>query len=226
MAYATYKLLYNDACVAVFVLGLETEGEVHFYVIEPGSPAAPEWYDEYDADLVFTELETFLTSVASGAFDDAALDNPDFAFEIGPVVQAEDCTTAAMMAMDTGYHLKLFSAASVEYRMNASTEPFPVALIISDPLGSQTLCSALVGANPFAPHNFNRGHRRMIARKMEALNKELRRVAGTQISFSPSRFLGPQFRTESLPTIEAETIHEAREKAAAYLENWYAARAM
>lgn len=217
-----------SVCAAVIVVGMagQNEGqneEVQIAIMRPGSPNAPAWYGDYEADLVAEQVAAIVHAREDGTIHVAHPEDPSFELEEGAIVEAEGFNTATLMAMDGDVPTRVFGAFYIEYCPGGDTEPFPVAVFVIDALEGRLMGSDWGSNNPFAPRSYTRAQRRVVERRLKALNKKLLALVSgpkpeTPHALNPARIMGPQFRTLGLPSVDAADITEATYRAIADLE--------
>ncbi|MEH0146948.1 hypothetical protein V6D40_04630 [Corynebacterium sp. Q4381] len=235
MAFATYKLFYgketgegfDEFCAAIIVVGKPRQGsepEVQLSIVEPHSEHAAAWFD-VDG---FTEVVNTVALVVKG-IDEETLEIhdpglPNFRLETGTKFEAEDPSTATIAVMDAGPNL--FTAFTVEFQPNLKDpSTFPVAVFVFDPRIGRLVSEVYGWENPFAPPAYNQLHVRVVNRRMKELFDSIERAKREGRTISPFKNMGPQFRSEKLPTVEADDIHDALDKAVEYVETYYAVEA-
>lgn len=219
---------YRDvsACVAVIVANLPEGGEeqeVQLMMLRPSSLRAPEWYGPEEAELVAREIGRIIHTGEDGTVEIRDPQDPSFDLEVGAVVRARDFDEACLMAMDDIRPARPFGAFTIEYTPPGADSSFPVGLFIIDPLEGRMLGEPFGTKNQFAPPGFTRSERRMVDRRFATLTKKIESLRGsggrTQlVRMNLARLMGPQFRTEGLPTITAADIEEAKQQAIWCLE--------
>lgn len=234
--FATYTLYYDrpsadfddngdcydgDVKVATIVVDTKTY-EVDLMVIEPDGPQAPDWFGASDLERVIDQIQDMLVATDDNTIEVRAPEEPGFRMVTGPVIQAESLTTARHMCVDfTPSMPNLYQAFTVEFRPNL-TKPstFPVAVFAVDPRALRIVAHVYGHANPHAPASLSRQQRKLIDRRVAELIRAVE-VGGTADKpLSPFKNMGPQFRSEALPTAEGYDIHEALDNAVAMVDAW------
>lgn len=224
----------ESVCVAVIVVELTDPGvepELQVCFMQPGSPQAPEWYGMEEAARAAEQLGHVIVPREDKTFEFRQPEDPSFDLEVGTTIEAEGFNEATLMSMDAGTPERLFGAFYIEYRPNKGGEPFPVAVFIIDALEGRMVGGDFGPQNPYAPPSFSRAERRMVARRLMALIKKFEELQASGperkevMSFNPARFMGPQFRTMRLPSVEAADVDAAVQEAVSLLDGHFLARA-
>lgn len=235
MAFGTYKLFYgketdegyDEFCAAIIVTdkpkeGGEPGGQLNF--VEPHSKHAPEWFDLDGFTEVVETTACMLKAMDNETFELRDLGIPNFRLETGPQFEAEGPATATMAVMDAGPNL--YTAFTVEYQPNLKDPTtFPVAVFAFDPKIGRLVSEVYGWENPFAPSTYNLLHQKVVNRRLEELFDSIEQAKREGRMISPFKNMGPQFRSEKLPTIEADDIHDALDQAVQYVHAYYAVEA-
>lgn len=231
--FASYELYYDSIYadegglkVATLILDTRTY-EMDVMFIEPGGKQAPDWFDEHDLELVVDQIREMLQPTPDGAVEVLEPEGPEFHLVHGPVFQAESLTTARHMCFDFGPELtNLYQAFTVEFRPNVKRPgTFPVAVFVANPREGRIRGHIYGEDNPFAPVGTTRQQHRIIARRLHDLLDTVARGGSPDAPVSPFKNMGPQFRSEALPTVEGRDIGDALDRAVAMLEEWGATEA-
>lgn len=232
MAYATHKLFYgretdagyDEACAAIIVVDEPRGGgeqSVQVALMQPDSPQAPAWFDDDDAAVVADAMVLVVKATSHKTVEIRDPELPNFRLEHGTKFEAEDPSTATVAVMDAGP--RLFTAFTVEYQPNLKDPTtFPVAVFAFDPRIGRLVSEVYGWENPFAPKSYNRLHQKVVQRRLEKLFDSIDRARREGRSISPFTNMGPQFRSEKMPTIEADDIHDALDQAVLYVHAYYA----
>ena len=211
----------NGVRVCVIVHDLRTH-EVEIAMLQPGSPQAPGWYSAEDAAYVAAELGRVLVAEDDSTVQVVEPQDPAFALKRGATFQAEDMSTATLAMVQDSQDSALYTTFCIEFRPNlASDFTFPVAVFAFDPRVGRLSGHMLIDDNPFAPPTFNRAQKHLVARRMNDILASIH----AERTISPFTNLGPQFRSEGLPSVEAVDTHHAIDQALEYLQRWWAERA-
>ena len=120
----------------------------------------------------------------------------------------------------------LYTTFCIEFRPNVNADlTFPVAVFAFDPRVGRLSGHMLIDDNPFAPPSFNRAQKKIVARRINEILESIHAAMREERMISPFKNLGPQFRSEGLPSFEAVDTHHAIDQALEYLEGWWAERA-
>ena len=218
-------ILEEGLRVAVIVHDLHTH-EVELAMLQPGSLQAPDWYTVEDAAKVVAELRRVLVPVDEKTVRIHDPQDPAFALKRCATFEAEDMTTATLAMMQDSQDSALYTTFCIEFRPNMSADfSFPVAVFAFDPRVGRLSGHMLIDDNPFAPPTFNRAQKKMVARRINTILESIHAAMQEDRMISPFKNLGPQFRSEGLPSFEAVDTHHAIDQAVAYLERYYAERA-
>ena len=211
--------------VAVIVHDLNTH-EVELAMLQPGGPHAPGWYTAEDAANVVAELRRVLVPVDEKTVRIHEPQDPAFALKRCAAFEAEDMTTATLAMVQDSQDNALYTTFCIEFRPNMSADvSFPVAVFAFDPRVGRLSGHMLIDDNPFAPPTFNRAQKKMVARRINEIMESIHTAMREERMISPFKNLGPQFRSEGLPSFEAVDTHHAIDQAVAYLTRYYAERA-
>lgn len=241
MAFATYELFYLDSYdeddvgfdddfvidngirVAVIVHDTDT-GEVEVALMQPGAVGAPAWYTTEDAANAAAELQRVLVSHGDGTISVLPTQDPAYALRQGLPFAAEDLTTATAMMVGDSQDNALYIAFCIEFRPNMMSEfAFPVAVFAVDPRDRRLSAHVLLEDNPFAPPTFNRAQKKMVLRKLTEIMDRITNappMGSPGKPVSPFTNLGPQFRSEMLPSVEAVSTDHAIAQSMDYLERF------
>lgn len=215
----------NGLRVCVIVHDLETH-EVELAMLQPGSPKAPDWYSHEDAANVVAELGRILVALDDKSVKITEPQDPAFALKRCASFQAEDMSTATLAMVQDSQDNALYTTFCIEFRPNINSDlTFPVAVFAFDPRGGRLSGHLLIDDNPFAPPTFNRAQKKIVARRINEILESIHAAMREGRMISPFRNLGPQFRSEGLPSFEAVGTHHAIDQAVEYLERWWAERA-
>ena len=152
--------------------------------------------------------------------------DPAFALKRCAAFQAEDMSTATLAMVQDSQDNALYTTFCIEFRPNINSDlTFPVAVFAFDPRGGRLSGHLLIDDNPFAPPTFNRAQKKIVARRINEILESIHAAMREERIISPFRNLGPQFRSEGLPSFEAVDTHHAIDQAVEYLERWWAERA-
>lgn len=235
MLFATHKLFYGketdggyqEVCAAIIVVDEPRgsgEQSVQLALVKPDSPQAPEWFDDGDAAAVANAMVLVVKVTDQKTVEICDPKLPNFRLERGTKFEAEDPSTATIAIMDAGP--SLFTAFTVEYQPNLKDPAtFPVAVFVFDPRIGRLVSEVYGWENPFAPQTYNRLHQKVVQRRLEELFESVDRARRDGRAISPFKNMGPQFRSEKLPTIEADDIHDALDQAVQYVHAYYAVEA-
>lgn len=211
--------------VAVIVHDIDTH-EVELAMLQPGSPQAPEWYSPEDAANVVAELGRILVALDDKTVKIVDPQDPAFALKRRASFQAEDMTTATVAMLQDSQDNALYTTFCIEFRPNMNSDfTFPVAIFAFDPRVGKLSGHLLIDDNPFAPPTFNRAQKKIVARRINDILESIHTVMHEERTISPFKNLGPQFRSEGLPSMEAVDTHHAIDQALEYLEQWWDERA-
>ena len=218
-------VIENGVRVCVIVHDLRTH-EVEIAMLQPGSPQAPGWYSAEDAAYVAAELGRVLVADDDSTVQVVEPQDPAFALKRGAAFQAEDMSTATLAMVQDSQDSALYTTFCIEFRPNlASDFTFPVAVFAFDPRVGRLSGHMLIDDNPFAPPTFNRAQKHLVARRMNDILASIHAAMHVERTISPFTNLGPQFRSEGLPSVEAVDTHHAIDQALEYLQRWWAERA-
>lgn len=210
---------------AVIVHDLDTH-EVEVALVQPGSPHAPEWYTDEDVLAAATELQCMLVALDDHTVRIVEPQDPAFALKRCSAFQAESLSTATVAMIQDSQDNAFYTVFCIEFRPNLMSDfSFPVAVFAFDPRIGRITGHMLLDDNPFAPPTFNRKQRKIVERRLAELLQEVQVAAATGSETSPFKNLGPQFRSEGLPTVEAVDTHHAIDQSIEYLKRYYAERA-
>lgn len=241
MAFATYELFYLDSYdeddvsfddafiidngirVAVVVHDTDT-GEVEIALMQPGAVGAPTWYTTDDAANAAAELQRVLVACDDGSISVVPTQDPAYAIRTGLPFAAEDLTTATAMMVGDSQDNALYIAFCIEFRPNMMSDfAFPVAVFAVDPRDRRLSARVLLEDNPFAPPTFNRAQKKMVLRKLTEIADRVNNappLGSPGEPVSPFTNLGPQFRSEMLPSVEAVSTDHAIAQSMEYLERF------
>lgn len=218
-------VINNGLRVCVIVHDLDTQ-EVELAMLQPGSPKAPGWYTGEDAANVVAELGRILVALDDKTVKITEPQDPAFALKRCAAFQAEDMSTATLAMVQDSQDNALYTTFCIEFRPNINSDlTFPVAVFAFDPRGGRLSGHLLIDDNPFAPPTFNRAQKKIVARRINEILESIHAAMREERTISPFRNLGPQFRSEGLPSFEAVDTHHAIDQAVEYLERWWAERA-
>lgn len=243
MAFATYEFFYLDSYdeddvsfdddfvidngirVAVIVHDTDT-GEVEVALMQPGAVGAPAWYTTEDAANAAAELQGVLVAHDDGTLSVLPTQDPAYALRQGTPFTAEDLTTATAMMVGDSQDNALYIAFCIEFRPNMMSDfAFPVAVFAFDPREGRIKAHVLLEDNPFAPPTFNRAQKKMVLRKLTEIADRVNNappMGSPGKPVSPFTNLGPQFRSEMLPSVEAVSTDHAIAQSMDYLERFIA----
>lgn len=211
--------------VAVIIHDLDSH-EVELAMMEPGGPQAPAWYTAEDAANVVAELGRVLVARDDKTIEIVEPQNPAFALKRRAAFEAEDMTTATLAMLQDSQDNALYTTFCIEFRPNLNSDfTFPVAVFAFDPRVGRLSGHMLIDDNPFAPPTFNRAQKKMVANRLNDILQSIHNAMHAERTISPFKNLGPQFRSEGLPSVEAVDTHHAIDQALEYLERWWAERA-
>lgn len=228
MSFASHTLYYDHELAdagglkaATIIVDTDTY-EVDIMLVEPGGKQAPYWFDAFDLERVVDQIREILFPTEDGAVEVLQPRDPAFHLVSGPVFPAESLTTARHMMVDfTPDMPNLFAAFTVEFRPNLKLPgTFPVAVFVFDPRESRLVGHVYAEENPFAPASLTRQQQRLISARMAELLRTATSDGSPDRPVSPFTNMGPQFRSESLPTVEGFTIEEALDAAVAVVQEW------
>ena len=215
----------NGLRVCVIVHDLDTH-EVELAMLQPGSPQAPGWYTGEDAANVVAELGRILVALDDKTVKITEPQDPAFALKRGAAFQAEDMSTATLAMVQDSQDNALYTTFCIEFRPSVNADlTFPVAVFAFDPRVGRLSGHMLIDDNPFAPPSFNRAQKKIVARRINEILESIHAAMREERMISPFKNLGPQFRSEGLPSFEAVDTHHAIDQALEYLEGWWAERA-
>lgn len=235
MVFATHKLFYGketddgykEVCAVIIVVDEPRGGgeqSVELAMVKPDSPQAPEWFDDDDFVAVAHATASVLRVTDDKTIEILDPQLPGFRLERASKFEAEDPATATLAVMDAGP--SLFTAFTVEYQPNLKDPAtFPVAVFVFDPRIGRLVSEVYGWENPFAPQTYNRLHQRVVQRRLEEIFESVEQARRDGRAISPFKNMGPQFRSEKLPTIEADDIHDALDQAVQYVHAYYAVEA-
>lgn len=233
MTFVPYELFYRSVYstsddgerVAVIIHDLETQ-EVEFALSQPGTPSAPSWMDGEDAERVVEQLAAILHAPDEHTIEFREPTDPAFSLKRGMPFDAENMTTATYaIANDDGDTL-LYIAFTIEFRPNLkSTETFPVAVFVLDPRIGRLVGHVYGPENPHAPRTYNRRQQKIVGRHLDDIFKRIAHAQSTGERISPFKNMGPQFRSERLPSIDAVSIDHALVQAIDVVERYTAQQA-
>lgn len=211
--------------VAVIVHDIDTH-EVELAMLQPGSMQAPEWYTPEDAANVVAELGRILVALDDKTVKIVDPQDPAFALKRRASFEAEDMSTATLAMVQNSQDNALYTTFCIEFRPNMNSDfTFPVAVFAFDPREGKLSGHMLIDDNPFAPPTFNRAQKKIVARRINDILESIHAAMHEERTISPFKNLGPQFRSEGLPSMEAVDTHHAIDQAIAYLEQWWDERA-
>lgn len=211
--------------VAVIVHDIDTH-EVELAMLQPGSPQAPEWYTPEDAANVVAELGRILVALDEKTVKIVDPQDPAFALKRRASFQAEDMSTATLAMLQNSQDNALYTTFCIEFRPNMNSDfTFPVAVFAFDPRVGKLSGHMLIDDSPFAPPTFNRAQKKIVARRINDILESIHAAMHEDRTISPFTNLGPQFRSEALPSMEAVDTHHAIDQAIEYLQRYYAQRA-
>ena len=218
-------VIVTGLIVAVFVHDIDTH-EVELAMLQPGSPQAPEWYTQEDAANVVAELGRILVALDDKTVKITEPQDPAFALKRRASFEAEDMTTATVAMLQDSQDNALYTTFCIEFRPNMNSDfTFPVAVFAFDPRVSSLSGHMLIDDNPFAPPTFNRAQKKIVARRINDILESIHAAMHEDRTISPFKNLGPQFRSEGLPSMEAVDTHHAIDQAIAYLKRYYGEQA-
>lgn len=209
--------------VAVIVHDTDND-EVDIALMQPGAVGAPAWYTLEDAANAAAELQRVLVAHEDGTISVTQTQDPAYALRTGTPFTAEDLTTATAMMVGNSQDNAWYVTFCIEFQPNMKSDfAFPVAVFAFDPREGRLKAHALLEDNPFAPPTFNRAQKKMVLRKLTEIIDRVNNappIGSPGKPVSPFTNLGPQFRSEMLPSVEAVSTDHAIAQSMDYLERF------
>lgn len=209
--------------VAVIVHDSDTN-EIDVALMQPGAVGAPAWYTIEDVANAAAELQRVLVAREDGTISVTQPQDPAYALRTGTPFTAEDLTTATAMMVGNSQDNALYITFCIEFRPNMKSDfAFPVAVFAFDPRELRLRTHVLLQDNPFAPPTFNRAQKKMVLRKLDEIADRVNNappLGSPGQPVSPFTNLGPQFRSEMLPSVEAVSTDHAIAQSMDYLKQF------
>ena len=196
MAFVAYELFFLGERAAIIVHDT-TEQE-----IDLAMPPQPDWMDADDAERLVRQIGYIVQANEDRTIAIREPDDPDFELRRGTPFEAESLSTATYAIANDSGETKLFTAFTIEFRPNLrSPKTFPVAVFAFDPRAGRLVSHVYGPENPHAPRDYNRRQQKLVGRHLDNIFRQIAmaRMGGQVVS--PFKNMGPQFRSEGLPSI-------------------------